>query len=285
MIKVPQAAVTKLLCSIEADYGVRIKYAAEVGSRAWGYSHAGSDLDIQFVYVQLPWMKRIEDKQDTIRFQREFRFEVDGVMQYMHLDVLGYEMRKAIQKLTASDLTYHELMQSARVLGTESDTFDDLSNVADYYRNANTQFQVCLDLAKRNLYIDGINRKGDVVTSKSLILGLRFTLMAYCLSSPGTLECRLDMLCTFNEIRVPWARDTFDWLIANRDLTPGELLVDPRTEQIIALYHTVSYQKRPSGKRDHDMTFANDHYRRMVQSTLATYHVTNAKDLIPGVFL
>lgn len=284
MIKLPQATVTELLLSLEAEFGVRIKYAAEVGSRAWGYASDTSDLDIQFVYVQLPWMKPIQDRQDTIRVRRDIVFMVDGVEHPLHLDILGFEMRKCIQKLTASDLTYHELLDSSRLLGADSDALDDLANVAAHYANHNTLFQVCCDLAKRNLYIGGINRKGDTVTSKSLILGLRFTLMALTLSHPGTLECRLDNLCAFNEIRVPWARSTLDWLSANRDMTADHLLADPRTMQIIQLYHKVVEMPHPKGKRDHDMTFANERYRRMVQETLATYHVTNASDLIAGVF-
>jgi len=284
MIKLPQATVTDLLLSLEAEFGVRIKYAAEVGSRAWGYASDTSDLDIQFVYVQLPWAKRIEDRQDTIRVNRDITFIVDGVEHSMHLDILGFEMRKAIQKFTASDLTYHELLDTSRLLGADSDAMDSLTEVAHHYRNDSTLFQVCLDLSKRNLYIGGVNRKGDVVTSKSLILGLRFALMAYTLSTPGTLECRLDNLITMNSIRAPWVKGTLDWLTANRDMTADHLLSDPRTMQIIQLYHKVVELPHPKGKRDHDMTFANEHYRRIVQETLATYHVTNASDLIAGVF-
>jgi predicted nucleotidyltransferase len=229
-------------------------------------------------------LKPIEDRQDTIRVRRDITFMVDGVEHQMHLDILGFEMRKTIQKLTSSDLTYHELLDSSRLLGADSDALDDLANVAAYYANHNTLFQVCLDLAKRNLYIGGINRKGDTVTSKSLILGLRFTLMAQTLSSPGTLECRLDNLCTFNSIRFPWTKKTFEWLSANRDMTSDHLLADPRTMQIIQLYHATTELPHPKGKRNHDMTFANEHYRRIVQGTLGTYHITNAKDLIAGVF-
>lgn len=284
MIKVPQEKVTELLLSLESEFGIRIKYAAEVGSRAWGYASETSDLDIHLVYVQLPWMKKIQDRNDTIRVFRDITFTVDGTEHKLHLDILGFEFRKAIQKLTASDLTYHEMLDSSRLLGCDSDAMDDLQEVAHHYRNDNTLFQVCLDLSKRNLYIGGINRKGDAVTSKSLILGLRFALMAYTLSTPGTLECRLDNLIAMNSIRLPWVKGTLDWLTANRDMTADHLLSDPRSMQIIQLYHKVVELPHPEGKRDHDMTFANDHYRRTVQETLATYHVTNASDLIAGVF-
>lgn len=284
MIKVPQATIDELFLGLESQFGIRIQLAAEVGSRAWGYASETSDLDIHLIYVQLPWMKPIEDRNDTIRIRRDITFAVDGVDHKMHLDILGFEMRKAVQKLTASDLVFHELLDSSRLLGADSDALDDLANVAAHYANHNTLFQVCLDLAKRNLYIGGINRRGDAVTSKSLILGLRFCLMAYTLSTPGTLECRLDNLTTMNSIRVPWARKTLDWLTANRDMTADHLLADPRSMQIIQLYHKVVELDRPEGKRDHDLTFANEHYRRMVQTVLGTYHVTNAKDLIAGVF-
>jgi predicted nucleotidyltransferase len=36
---------------IEAEEGVRIFYACESGSRAWGFPSADSDYDVRFIYL------------------------------------------------------------------------------------------------------------------------------------------------------------------------------------------------------------------------------------------
>ena len=41
-----------LLKSIEAEHGVKVLYACESGSRAWGFASPDSDYDVRFVYVR-----------------------------------------------------------------------------------------------------------------------------------------------------------------------------------------------------------------------------------------
>ena len=44
------------LSAIEVEYGVRVLYACESGSRGWGFASPDSDYDVRFIYVnQLPW--------------------------------------------------------------------------------------------------------------------------------------------------------------------------------------------------------------------------------------
>ena len=48
--------ILQRLAQIERDYDVRVLFAAETGSRAWGFSSPDSDWDIRFVYVHpLDW--------------------------------------------------------------------------------------------------------------------------------------------------------------------------------------------------------------------------------------
>ncbi|KAA9240374.1 MULTISPECIES: nucleotidyltransferase domain-containing protein [Aerococcus] len=46
-----QKTIQETLNSIEEEYGVKIIYACETGSRAWDYNSADSDYDISFIYV------------------------------------------------------------------------------------------------------------------------------------------------------------------------------------------------------------------------------------------
>lgn len=43
--------ILQILKRIEEDYGVKILYACESGSRAWGFPSKDSDYDVRFIYV------------------------------------------------------------------------------------------------------------------------------------------------------------------------------------------------------------------------------------------
>jgi hypothetical protein len=43
--------ILQCLAGIERDHGVRVLYAAESGSRAWGFASPNSDYDVRFVHV------------------------------------------------------------------------------------------------------------------------------------------------------------------------------------------------------------------------------------------
>ena len=74
------------LYDIETNEKVRIVYACESGSRAWGFSSADSDYDVRFLYLRpVEWYLSIDVKRDVIE-----RPVQDG------LDVSGWDMKKAL---------------------------------------------------------------------------------------------------------------------------------------------------------------------------------------------
>ena len=46
--------ILKALKKIEEDYNVKVLYACESGSRAWGFPSKDSDYDVRFIYVHRP---------------------------------------------------------------------------------------------------------------------------------------------------------------------------------------------------------------------------------------
>jgi len=50
--KLVRESIMKLLRDVEVEHGVRILYACESGSRAWGFESPDSDYDIRFIYVR-----------------------------------------------------------------------------------------------------------------------------------------------------------------------------------------------------------------------------------------
>src|SRR5262245_37761929 len=78
--------VQSRLSLIEQDESVKILYACESGSRAWGFASGDSDYDVRFVYVRPhDWYLAVdvEDQRDVIE-----RPMADN------LDINGWDLRK-----------------------------------------------------------------------------------------------------------------------------------------------------------------------------------------------
>ncbi len=74
------------LSEIEVMENVRIAYACESGSRAWGFPSADSDYDVRFLYVQpVECYLSIDEKRDVIE-----RLASEG------LDINGWDLKKAL---------------------------------------------------------------------------------------------------------------------------------------------------------------------------------------------
>lgn len=87
--------IRRVLRLIESDQRVRVLYACESGSRAWGFASADSDYDVRFIYVrQKDWYLSInlEQKRDVIELPIS-----------SGLDVNGWDIRKALQLLRRSN--------------------------------------------------------------------------------------------------------------------------------------------------------------------------------------
>lgn len=85
--------VERRLGAIEAEEGVRVIFACESGSRAWGFASNDSDFDVRFLYVhRREWYLSVEMGRDVIE-----RPIVDDY------DVNGWELRKALRLFARSN--------------------------------------------------------------------------------------------------------------------------------------------------------------------------------------
>lgn len=111
-------AIRQTLIEIENDKKVKILYACESGSRAWGFPSKDSDYDVRFIYAHpLDWYLdiNIEHKRDVI--------ELPIVNQ---LDVNGWDLRKTLKLFRKSNppllewldspIVYHEYSSLAAKL-------------------------------------------------------------------------------------------------------------------------------------------------------------------------
>jgi predicted nucleotidyltransferase len=97
-----QTRIAKALATLEATHNIRILYACEAGSRAWGFPSPDSDYDVRFIYVHpLDWYLRLEESPDTLNFP------IDE-----ELDLAGWELRKTLRLLKGSNAALFEWLQS-----------------------------------------------------------------------------------------------------------------------------------------------------------------------------
>ena len=90
----------------EAERGIRILYAAESGSRAWGFASPDSDWDVRAIYVHpIDWYLRIDEKPtDTF-----------GAMLPGDIDISAWELRKALRLFAKSNVPLLEWLGSPLV--------------------------------------------------------------------------------------------------------------------------------------------------------------------------
>lgn len=130
------------LKTLEEERDIKILYAAESGSRAWGFASADSDYDVRFVYVRKPeWYLSInvENKRDVVELP------IDS-----ELDVVGWDLRKACKLLTKSNPSILEWLTSPIIYrNNQSMRRRCMNMMADHYLTTAGHYHY-LNMAKKN---------------------------------------------------------------------------------------------------------------------------------------
>lgn len=102
--------VQEKLNQIAQDHHVRILFAAESGSRAWGFASSDSDYDVRFIYAR-KWSDYLKlDKQRDV-----IELPVDAVW-----DINGWDVKKALKLLHDGNPTLLEWLHSPIIYQTSA---------------------------------------------------------------------------------------------------------------------------------------------------------------------
>lgn len=169
-----RARVAIRLAEIEARFGVRILYACESGSRAWGFASPDSDYDVRFIYVYpLPWYLTVKPGRDVI----ELPIEGD-------LDVNGWEVRKTLGLLARGNPALIEWLQSPIVYRADE------AFLGALWSAARTLFRPEKSLYHYRHMAAGNYReylRGDIVRLKKYLYVLRPLLAARWVATKGEM--------------------------------------------------------------------------------------------------
>ncbi len=161
--------IAQELKRVERELEVMIVYAAESGSRAWGFASANSDYDVRFLYVpKAVWYLTIANKRDVIER-----------MLPQDLDLSGWELRKALRLFKRFNGALNEWLDSpirylevgdtaARLRAALDQSYKAPAALHHYASMAHQAWQTMHDAA-----VSGERKKGWAVSAKKLCYLLR----------------------------------------------------------------------------------------------------------------
>ncbi|WP_066052612.1 nucleotidyltransferase domain-containing protein [Robertmurraya korlensis] len=142
--------IIEVLQQIEREYDVKVLYACESGSRAWGFPSRDSDFDVRFLYVHnKEWYLSIDQGRDVIEVPSQ-----DSLAKAVHplLDMSGWELTKALRLYRKSNppfmewlhsgIVYHEKYGTAeKLLALEHKVFSPVTCLSHYVSMAKRNFR------------------------------------------------------------------------------------------------------------------------------------------------
>ena len=151
-----EAQIQQKLNEIEAAHQVKILFAVESGSRAWGFESPDSDYDVRFVYARAAReYLRLRPQRDVI----ELPIEGD-------LDINGWDLYKALTLFQTSNPPLLEWVHSP-ILYRGGPFLDELQTLAKAHFSPRRMAYHYGSMAKRN-FVESIEGRGAVSLKKYL---------------------------------------------------------------------------------------------------------------------
>lgn len=156
--------ITEKLQHIERMHDIKILYACESGSRAWGFPSPDSDYDVRFIYARpLESYLSIKDVKNHMNFPLTDE-----------LDINGWDIRKTLQLISQSNTTAFEWLQSPIVYHQKEGFKDEAWKVCQKYFCRRSNIHHYLGIAKGAM----MSMNNDELKIKKLFYVLRPLLAA-----------------------------------------------------------------------------------------------------------
>ena len=187
------------LSKIEKEHKIKILFACESGSRAWGFPSPNSDYDVRFIYVHdLDWHLSLQEKKDTIDLPINDE-----------LDIGGWEIRKALTLLWKSNAPLLEWIQSPIIYKNDQSFLLELQELSQNYFSPIATMHHYLSMSKK--YWEACANSGNEVKLKKYFYALRTTIAGAWIREKGSMpDIQLDKMLSI----VPYlVKDKIDNLI------------------------------------------------------------------------
>lgn len=131
---------------LEAFHEIKILFACESGSRAWGFASPDSDYDIRFIFKH-PFKKYIS----IGNYKTDMDFAVEN-----DIDLSGWDLKKMLGLLLKSNATIFEWLQSPIIYHNLAGFKESLWDICPHYFNPKTLIHHYLGTAK-SAYKSGVS--------------------------------------------------------------------------------------------------------------------------------
>lgn len=136
--------IVEELKRIEREENLKVLYACESGSRAWGFPSQDSDYDVRFIYVRpLHWYLSIDESRDTL----ELPLTND-------LDINGWDLRKALRLFRGSNAALYEWLQSPIIYWHEDNFLEEIQALMPAYFSLRSGMHHYLSITRKYILND-----------------------------------------------------------------------------------------------------------------------------------
>lgn len=208
--------ILKELKRLESQYEIKILFAVESGSRAWGFSSIDSDWDVRYIYVhKLDWYLKIDQLKDS----HEEILEND-------IDLAGWELKKALKLFRKSNPPLLEWLRSPIIYKDEFSFSELLREMSNEYFNSQSCMHHYLHMAEGN-FKDFL--QNDLVRVKKYFYVLRPILACEWIFNHNSVVPMEFQLLVESEIKEIEIKTTIKHLLS-RKILGEELDIEPRIQ-------------------------------------------------------
>jgi predicted nucleotidyltransferase len=166
--------IKQKLRELEQENNIRVLYACESGSRAWGFPSPDSDFDVRFIYTRL-----LNDYLGIIEIRDVVDLPVSEV-----LDIGGWDLKKALKLFLKSNGPLYEWLQAPIIYESSSGFVQELRELMPKYFSLKAAGHHYFSMASNTVNND---LQGEQIKLKRLFYALRSTLVCKWLIEKQTV--------------------------------------------------------------------------------------------------
>ncbi|QEC77674.1 nucleotidyltransferase domain-containing protein [Mucilaginibacter ginsenosidivorax] len=248
-----QTILQKLL-ELEQSENIKILYACESGSRAWGFASPDSDFDVRFIYS-----RPANDYLSIIEMPDVVGLPVNEV-----LDIGGWDLKKTLKLFMKSNAPLYEWLQSPIVYRQDDAFADELRSLMPGYFSLRSAGNHYLSMAHNTLRDD---LQGEEVKLKRYFYALRPALACRWIVEKQTVPPmefeKLRVLLTDNKIQA-----AINGLLAKKQMADEKAMiksVDLLNEWLADTLNSCKAQLQQFTSEQQPAQPLNEVFRRYIQ--------------------
>jgi len=243
--------IQNILTEIEQTKNIKILYACETGSRAWGFPSPDSDFDIRFIYIhERDWYLSLSVKKDTVEI-------MDG-----DLDITGWDLKKSLTLLKKSNAPLIERFNSPIEYFAVPGFKEEFRKLIDSYYSPIAVFFHHHSLAKK--FWEELKDKEEIQLKSYFYLIRSLLSCNWIIKDNSVLPMHIEGLMKYIDEDF---KEELRKLIVLKETVREKYLhgkEDKINERILKLFELIEASKESLAANKADMTLLNEFFLKML---------------------